>query len=129
MSYVKFEVSVDTWVTRQGDPEDEWDSDSTDGTVTVESAKLVADDAYNTLQASFDVKAGDVIWLVWAQYSTGDSFGSYGGRYELCSVFDNEIDALIEKERLQGVDDYSMPWIGYFESLDFIRAEAFTVQP
>lgn len=127
MSFLKFDVSVETWVIRHGDPDDEWDNDSTDGIVEVTEYNLVKEDGYHVLETAFDVAPGDSVWLVWAQYSTGDSFGSYGAQYELCGVFNDEIEAGIEAERLESVDDYSVPWKGYFESLDFIKVQHMTV--
>ena len=129
MSYLKFDVAVNTWVTREGDPEDQWDRDSTDGSATVTACHLAHQDGYDVLQASDIVAVGDKVWLVWAQYSTGDSFGCDGGRYELCGVFSDSAAADAEVSRLQSVDDYSVPWNGYFENLDFIKAEEFEVRP
>lgn len=129
VKYLKFDVQVDTHVTRAADPDDKWDNDSTDGTVTVSSCTLIDADEYGSLPCSFPVKVGDTIYLVWAQYSTGDSFGSYGAQYELCAVFDNPSDAEKEKDRLENTSDYSVPWTGYFESLDSLNVESFVVQP
>jgi hypothetical protein len=129
MSYLKFEVSIETWVTREGAPDDQWDCDSTDGSVTVTACRVAQQDGYNVLQTSDTVAVGGKVWLVWAQYSTGDSFGSDGGHYELCGVFSNLVSAEAEVARLQSVDDYSVPWNGYFENLDFIKAEEFEVLP
>lgn len=128
MAYLEFDIEVYTWVTSEADPDDKWDRDSTDGDVTVTGCRLVREDGYNVLQASFDVHPGDPVWLVWAQYSTGDSFGRDGGQYELCSVFDSKVAAESEVKRLQAISDLSVPWTGYFEALDFIKAEEFEVK-
>jgi hypothetical protein len=128
VKYLKFDVEVNTWVTRESDPDDQWDNDSTDGTVTVSACHLVERDEYKALPCSFPAKPGDTIYLVWAQYSTGDSFGSYGAQYELCAVFNNPDEAEKEKDRLENTSDYSVPWTGYFESLDSLNVESFVVQ-
>ena len=128
MSYLKFDVDVDTYVTREADPDDEWSNDSTDGTVTVNSCTLVNEDGYNVLGTDFEVSKGQSIFLVWAQYGTGDSFGSYGGKYELCKICNNAEDARIEAERLENVTDYSFPWTGYFEWLNGVYYEEFEVK-
>lgn len=127
MAYLKFDVEVNNWVTHEADPEDRWDRDSTDGSVEVLRCHLSREDCYNALPAAFEVKVGDTAWLVWAQYSTGDSFGRDGGQYELCGVFGSEAAAKAEEERLQKVNDYSVPWNGYFENLDFIKVQSFEV--
>src|SRR5688572_22343793 len=42
-----------------------------------------------------EFKAGDKIWLVWVEYSTGDSFGhGYRSRVDSVAVFDNPYDAV-----------------------------------
>lgn len=128
MSYLDFDVDVQTWITREADPENSWSRDSTGGSVSIRSAKLVSRDGYGVLQTAFSVAPGDTVYLVWAQYSTGDSFGSDGGKYELCAVYDNAEDAATERERLEKVTDFSVPWTGYFEDLDFVRVEALTVE-
>jgi hypothetical protein len=128
MTHLKFEMDVDTWVTREGDPDDRWDRASTDGSVTAASCRLTQKDEYNSLPVDGEVNTGDKIWLVWAQYSTGDSFGSDGGQYELCKACKTEVEALAEVDRLQGITDYSVPWNGNFENLDFIKAEEMVVQ-
>ncbi len=126
--YLKFSVHVHTWVTHEADSDDEWDRDSTDGVVTVTKCHLARKDGYNHLGIEFDVDVGDTIWLVWAQYSTGDSFGCDGGQYELCSVHKSKHEADAEIERLGKLNDYSVPWSGYFECLDFIKAQEMVVE-
>lgn len=128
MTWLKFDVDTTTWVTREGDSEDEWDRDSTDGSVEILSCKLSDIDAYDSLPIDFSATVGDEIWLVWAKYSTGDSFGTDGGKYELCSVFQDEQSARKEEKRLEEVTDYSVPWTGFFEDLDYVTVERMVIQ-
>ena len=54
--------------------------------------------------------------------------GSDGGKYELCYVTKDGALAYVEKTRLEGVTDYSVPWNGYFEHLDGLFVESFIVE-
>jgi hypothetical protein len=121
MNYIEFEVKTTRYTTYQGNPDDQYDRDSTDADVTILSASLVDDDKFNVLGTDEECNIGDKIYLVWATYSTGDSFGSDGGQYELLSVTKDKQTAE-EKEAYYGnIDDFSVPWIGYFESLEGIH--------
>jgi hypothetical protein len=129
VSFVKFNVSVYTEVTCEADPEDEWSRASTSGSVTVNGATLVEKDGYDCLGVAADLKPGDTIWLVWAQYETGDSFGRDGGQYELLEVQPTYERAIERQKHYASVSDYSVPWNGYFESLDGIYVEEFVLPP
>lgn len=126
--YLKVEIKVDSWITHHADPYDQWDRDSTDGNVTVTGCRLIENDEYQTLPCPQGIKRGDVVYVVWAQYSTADSFGSDGGQFELCGIFGTKEDAQNEKARLKDVTDYSVPWNGYFEHLDSLNVQALTVE-
>lgn len=135
--YIKFNVDVRTWNVGGEDPDDEWSRDSYDGEASVHGAKLVKEDGYDTLGTEHDFKVGDVCYLVWAQYSTGDTFGRDGGQYELLEVFPNREEAEARKKIYEGLTDNRsedvgqaigyVPWLGYFESLDFVAVEGLVV--
>ena len=120
MKFIQIEVEKQTWETSTPDPEDEWDRASTDGSVQIVGAKLSENQSYNAIPVNDDFKKGDHIYLVWAQYSTGDSFGTDGGQYEICSIFKNSYEAIKEKERLA--------WTGCFESLNFVKVDFLLLQ-
>jgi hypothetical protein len=130
-TYIKFEVNQRTWSTGGYDPEDSWSRDSTDGTVDIVGAVKVEGDGYDILGIDKELTVGDVIYLVWAQYTTGDSFGRDGAQYELLEVFTNRVEA--EKRRKyyeEAKDDGSygekgpyLSWFGYFENLDGVYVE------
>lgn len=132
MTYIKFEVCQNTWSTGGRDPEDSWSRDSSDGEVSIKSAIKVPEDGYEVLAVEQDVAIGTVVYLVWAQYTTGDSFGSDGGQYELLEVHLNRDDA--EKRRTYfenvthdgtyGSTGAWLPWFGYFEHLDGVYVSA-----
>lgn len=126
-SYIKFDVVENRWSTGGYDPEDSWSRDSTDGTVSILSAVKVKDYEYDTLCTENSIEVGDVVYLVWAQYSTGDSFGQDGGQYELLEICMSREAATERKKYYEGVTDFSVPWSGYFENLDFVEVQSFIV--
>lgn len=126
-SYVKFEVKRNEWITRVKDPDDGWSHDSTDATVEIVQAALVNDDGYDILGIDKELNIGDICFLIWAQYSTGDSFGVYGGQYTLLEITTDRDDATARAKHYKEIKDYSVPWNGYFERLDFIEVTSFTL--
>ena len=82
MSVIKFDVRVSTHNVGGLDPDDVWSRDSTEGSVDVVGARLEAKDGYDCLFTDKEVAPGATVWLVWAEYTTGDSFGSDGGNYD-----------------------------------------------
>lgn len=135
------------YTTREADPNDSWGRDSTARDWTVEGVRLVEADGQKVLGADFPVEVGDNVHVVYAVYSTGDTFGSDEGAYlEFISAHKNyEVAQRNLREVEKGKherESYSMviefdsgakvsrhcPWDGYFESLDYVRLETFTVQ-
>ena len=87
---------------------------------------------------------GEVAFLVWAEWSTGDSFGrAYGGEVEALGLFRDEIFAEKFKnylEKLGEDDSYEFKsddgqefknehigWAGYFDCLDEIHIDVVEV--
>jgi len=122
---VKFDVDVMTWITSNGDPDDKWSRDSTDGSVSIHGARIVKTDAHDALTIDKELSVGDVVFLVWAQYSSGDSFCQNGGNYELLELLTDSTEAFARKKHYEETKDYSVPWTGYFEHLDFVRIDTF----
>lgn len=137
MVYLKFEVDQHSWNIGGHDPDDEWSRDSYDGSVSVTGVQLSKVDGYDTLGSEYNYGVGDVCYLVWAQYSTGDTFGRNGGQYELLEVLPTREEAEDRKKFYENLTDLesenvgqaigSVPWLGYFESLDFVEVKALVV--
>ena len=67
----------------------------------------------------------DHVYVVYAKYSTGDTFGrcnNCGKVLEVCLNFE-EAKGKIKEYENKDSNDYSVPWNGYFECLDFIDAQ------
>jgi len=122
-TYIKFNVSVARENIGGEYEDDSWSRDSYIGSCSILSAKIVKDDGYDTLAVAEDLKAGAIIFLVWAEYTTGDSFGSDGGNYELLQVFTDADSAVASRMFYENDTRSYHPWQGYFESLDGIFVE------
>jgi hypothetical protein len=136
-----------TYKTREPNSDDDWDRGDTHTDHTVNG--LVIGEDSNCLSLA-DVAVGDKIWLVYAIYSTGDSFGHDSNeQIEFFTVHRNEEVARYNARVLEGFDsnaDYNRrnkfflslddgtqfqtvpPWCGYFESLSAVYCECFVVQ-
>lgn len=133
----KFVVVQDsyTYVTREGDPDDQWDRDSTAAHLSVSGVRI-ADRYFDTaLPKEYD--PAKPLFLVWADYDTGDSFGTDANKFEAVDLFQdaekaNRAKDILEKEtgwtiKYQRDDgstiDYNCPWEGYFETLNRIHVQ------
>lgn len=130
-------------ITRAADPTDEWDRDDT--YTERGDFKLVLSEKYPDVYLD-DAKLGDHVYLIFAEYSTGDSFGyDENARVEIISVHRSK--DLAEKNRamlasINKHDGYKtfieldngkemqihVPWTGYFESLTELHCEEFIIE-
>jgi hypothetical protein len=131
---------------------DGWDRGDTYTQWTVNGLRLTNRE-YGDVTADFEVQAGDTVYLVYAIYSTGDSFGhDTNANIEFITVHKDRAIAEANERALNGkttylvkggnydwnvnlqtdtgiVFPYHVPWLGYFESLTGVYVESFTVQP
>jgi hypothetical protein len=136
-----------TYVTYAADPDDSWSRDSTDtsygGVKSVRSVPRNGKEG-NWRSERFEMpghKPGDVVFVIVAQYSTGDTFGNDGGCTEIMDVLADAYQARaiadwMEGKSTEGVlsgfsmvcpvngKEYHIPWTGYFEHLEDIHVEA-----
>ena len=99
---------------------------------------------YSDYYTDEDIKVGDEVYVVFATYSTGDTFGRHeGGGIEAVFMSKNEKDANTVYNTLMragstafsvdiGLGDRTVsiycPWSGYFESLDDLHYSVFTLE-
>lgn len=123
------------------------------------SVSLSDKSSYRSTSAFKDAKIGDVVFVVWAEYSTGDSFGhAASGSIDIIDVFSDVklANALKNQLKTEGVIKdkygrekrpdwqnssikyknqdgieitYNRSWLGYFESLDEIHISTALVGP
>lgn len=123
------------------DPEDSWSRDSYSGDYWVTGVYLTGG-MRDSVESNEDIKAGDLVYVTYAVYTTGDTFGSDGGRGCIVAVSKN-YDIAIQAEKWCNntpIDPIQIPWPpslpeisyrpwdGYFEYLDSVRTESFVVQ-
>jgi len=109
------------------------------------------------LECEEPVKPGDKIWVVVVRYQTGSTFGTSHGNWHIEAVFKNMDKALDVADQIRKDDaaqrewNYSHPsykrkakdrppedkyvsprgykcWQGYFEALEDVQVESFTVE-
>jgi hypothetical protein len=148
---MKIIVSTDTetWTSRCADPDDEWDSGDTDGRVSDVTAfeDRSGKEHYSygdSLRKELDVKLGDLVYAVVADYSSGSTFGRSGGHSKVMDVFatEEEADSLAEAAKAPPASarfqdrynfthngtNYSRAWVGHFESLNSLDVWAVNVR-
>lgn len=148
--YLHLETESWTEVTREADPEDSWGADDTSTSWSIKGISLSDSDSQHALPADFAVEVGDTVYVVYAIYSTGDTFHRADGEYlEVLSfhknretAYKNEASLNGRRDRGSAGNDFQMtiefdngkkvqrhcPWDGYFESLDSVSVDSFVVQ-
>lgn len=139
-SYVEIEYDCHGHTTRECDHTDSWDRGDTSTTWYVTGVKLVDKVGYKVIAYPGELKPGDTINLLYAVYSTGDSFGSdEDGSIEFISVHKDAELAFKNKTKLKNDHDtiihddgteekIYVPWNGYFESLSYLSVDQFILK-
>lgn len=135
-SHIEVDYTRDVYVTIKRDPEDSWSRDSTAANITVHGIKLVKNAQYRDITVPFDVDINKSYILLWADYNTGDSFGSDRNLTEFIDLFETVEAAEAARKALEtatGDAQYTredgsvvqmyVPWHGYFESLNSINLD------
>jgi hypothetical protein len=141
--YLDLDANSYTHETTVPDPTDKWDRASTSTSWDVNGLILKEKDAYKALPCADDVKQGDEFYVVYAVYSTGDSFGhDEGASLEFISYHKNPDLAFENKKAMESHSDGQIqikldngetvqrycPWDGYFECLDYVQVDKFMVR-
>lgn len=137
---MKIEIRYDCYqyVTREAS--DPYDRDSTAADIFINGIRI-ASDRYSDIDVPFDVVPGETYYLVWADYERGDSSGYDDNCVEFIDLFKSKelaeqcaaIARAVEGynytfKRENGQDcTQSVPWNGYFESLNAINVEPVSV--
>jgi hypothetical protein len=140
MSTIYIKDCAHTEETSEVDPKDPWSRASTHTTHFIEGISL-NEKTYESLDLDYTPEAGVLYFLLWATYGTGDSFGHDSGNIVFVDLFKTEVDAEECKHNLERASDYSItlksasgksyafsvPWIGYFESLENVEIKKFKI--
>jgi len=143
-------VEDDTYstVTHPADPDDEWDRDSTSTSHSIQGFYAAPEEStrYSDLWVPYEPEFSVDYYLLYAVYSTGDSFGHDDGQgIEYIGLYtENELD--VARENQKKIEEHARnkdgdfhvelktpggmmfqqhtPWVGYFESLDYTDIES-----
>ncbi len=116
---------------------DEWDRANTSTTHFIEG--FTVESKWHDFSVDFEPNHDSTYFLLYAVYSTGDSFGhDQDGAIEYLGLFENYKTAELNMKRVEAMTDFGsctlltdvgmdydvyIPWFGYFESLSYIRIE------
>ena len=98
---------------------------------------ITRDNKYPNLVSKIKFIPGEPLYVVWAEWSAGDSFGWATSKYsEPYALFRNKKSAEDFKKHLktskgditfevegQHIELFSLPWLGYFEELNSINID------
>lgn len=132
MTKVVVTTSVKDYVTRERDPNDDWDIGDVDGHVDNVSGAIV-DELQTYYGCSLGkefpdhVKVGTRLYAVVADYTSGCTFGRTGAQGQVLDAFETVEEAMALATVAKAVEnDYSFDhnghtyradWVGYFEHL------------
>jgi len=144
LKHIEIEDDSYTDVTR--DPDSEYDGDDTSTSHHITGFRVKKD--YGDLEVAFTPERGKDYFLVYAIYSTGDSFSHHDGKICFIGFFEDKKLADENKKRIEenyknpgdwNSDNHysvtliansgkewkmSKPWQGYFERLDWVEVQA-----
>lgn len=138
MSIVQVDYDRREYVTREAYPNDNWDNDCTAAEIRINGIRVGDKAGYRDFEVGFDVVPGEKYWLLWADYGTGDSFGSYDNIAEFIDLFIDFDQAEAARKALMEQTGYTrgymrqgqneaisihVPWEGYFEHLNELHVE------
>lgn len=78
------------------------------------------------IEIDFEAHEGDLVYLVYARYTDGDSFGQTTGKWEIIGVYPTLELAEAAKESTPGMRKY---WGGWFGGLEGVCIEEMEVVP
>lgn len=135
MSFFKVIVEINEYQTREPNEGDEWDSGDTAADISIQGVEFA--ERYFDVALPQEYDASKPLFLLFANFDTGDSFGRQCNKFEAVDIFQDRAraeaagSALMESPeggasyvRDDGTTiQYSCPWHGYFESLNYLELE------
>ena len=127
-----YKININRYCDESHESEEQYGDWSSSYSNSFDSVKQIS--KYPDLVSVEKLKIGDSVFVVWCEWSSGDSFGnSYCGNTEGVAIFSKEEDALglsdaIYKKRKdfkastgQVFGFIGAPWSGYFEKLEEVH--------
>ena len=131
-----YKVEIDQICTDSYRSDEEWGNWSSDNSNYFK--QVTKTDVYPDITSSLDIKEGELCFVVWAEWSSGDSFGTaHDGNTEALAIFKDPESAKFFKKEAENatayvkefvtpdgqIHDVRCPWTGYFEELTEIHIE------
>lgn len=131
MTKLYLDLDIDRYTIEDPDPNDSWDAGRYGMSVSIHRAALGRDESWyvSSIETDLKLKVADTVYIVWARYSTGSTFGS-DQDFVILDVFTDErqahkVASALEKnekkesfQRRVAGKNYYIPWDGYFECLE-----------
>lgn len=142
--HIKVLHSAERHVTREADKDEPFDRDDTATDHHVSGLEIVEGRSFWDLIVDYEVGEDRPYHLLYAVYSTGDSFGrDDGDKILFFDLYEKAEDAERAREQIEACEGTIMsytasngtttttgcPWSGYFESLDYVRVDSFPIPP
>lgn len=139
--------NTNSYWARKPDPDDRWDNGRKSRENDITGMTITDNGEFYDVLADFVVEENKSYYLMYAEYSTGDSFGSESGIITYIGLFKNLSEAehnkgILEKHYLDYQNDdstsyvvnlklssglilpfYAGDWLGYFNSLQDIHIQ------
>lgn len=134
MSFFKVIVDIREYYTREPE-EDEWDNGETAADISIQGVEFA--ERYFDLALPTEYDASKPLFILYANYDTGDSFGRQCNKFEAVDIFQDRARAEAAQRALTDSPEgnasyvrdngttiqYSCPWHGYFECLNYLEVE------
>ena len=139
---IQIDITERQYETSESDPDDKYDRANTDTDRSIHGFKVVNEDTYSDFPVDFLPEYGIPYLLLYAVWSTGDSFGhdsrshiEYYGLFRADQAeFVTRLKAFLEAQKRELDDEYDemrefegkkycFPWNGYFDSLSEVEIE------
>lgn len=139
-----YKVEIEQYCDHHERDEEQYGSWSASYSNSINSVVQKTND-YPDVVSTLDIEPGTKALVVWAVWSTGDSFGrARGSQSEAIGIFTDMASAVQFREALDAHEKQGgtvklttsdgqefefgyMPWFGYFESLDSVHIDVVTV--
>lgn len=135
MSFFKVMVDINEYQTREPNHDDQWDNGDTAADISINGVEFA--EHYFDVALPQEYEASKPLYLLYANYDTGDSFGRQCNKFEAVDIFQDRARAEAAQRALTNSQEgnasyvrddgttiqYSCPWHGYFECLNYLEVE------
>lgn len=136
MSFFKVIADIREYYTREPNDDDQWDNGETAADISIQGVEFA--ERYFDVALPREYDASKPLFMLWANFDTGNSFGRQRNKFEAVDIFQNRARAEAAQRTLTDTEEgqsasyvrddgttiqYSCPWHGYFECLNYLEVE------